>query len=193
MSPGSSTESYPAFAHIGLRENTGKNLNQITCPDRESNPDHLVSRLDALTVTPQVWTGGLISALNELHPLNNDILSQTALWFESNGFFLNQEKTINDHDKDHNKDNNRRDKDHDKEKGHSKDHDKDNKDQLKGPDKENKDHDKDYDKVNDKTRDRFKYQDENHDPCPGLCNDPCLGTCDPYHDPCYGPYRDRFP
>ncbi|KAJ4439118.1 hypothetical protein ANN_15075 [Periplaneta americana] len=30
MSPGSSTESYPAFAHIGLRENPGKNLNQIS-------------------------------------------------------------------------------------------------------------------------------------------------------------------
>ncbi|KAJ4443293.1 hypothetical protein ANN_04961 [Periplaneta americana] len=30
MSPGSSTESYPAFAHIGLRENPGKNLNQVT-------------------------------------------------------------------------------------------------------------------------------------------------------------------
>ncbi|KAJ4441171.1 hypothetical protein ANN_11022 [Periplaneta americana] len=28
MSPGSSTESYPAFAHIELRENHGKNLNQ---------------------------------------------------------------------------------------------------------------------------------------------------------------------
>ncbi|KAJ4432336.1 hypothetical protein ANN_20955 [Periplaneta americana] len=56
MSPGSRTESYPAFAHIGLRENPGKNLNQVTCPDRESNPGHLVSRPDALTVTPQVWT-----------------------------------------------------------------------------------------------------------------------------------------
>ncbi|KAJ4438654.1 hypothetical protein ANN_14601 [Periplaneta americana] len=54
MSPGSSTESYPAFAHLGLRENPGKNLNQVTCPDRESNPGHLVSRPDALTVTPQV-------------------------------------------------------------------------------------------------------------------------------------------
>ncbi|KAJ4437860.1 hypothetical protein ANN_13799 [Periplaneta americana] len=52
MSPGSSTESYPAFARIGLRENPGKNLNQVTCPDRDSNPGHLVS-LDALTVTPQ--------------------------------------------------------------------------------------------------------------------------------------------
>ncbi|KAJ4436462.1 hypothetical protein ANN_16493 [Periplaneta americana] len=30
-----------------------KNLNQVTCPDRESNPGHLVSRPDALTVTPQ--------------------------------------------------------------------------------------------------------------------------------------------
>ncbi|KAJ4426958.1 hypothetical protein ANN_26757 [Periplaneta americana] len=56
MSPGSSTESYPAFARIGLRENPGKNLNKVTCPDRDSNPGHLVSRPDALTVTPQVWT-----------------------------------------------------------------------------------------------------------------------------------------
>ncbi|KAJ4437533.1 hypothetical protein ANN_17678 [Periplaneta americana] len=29
MSPGSSTESYPAFAHIGLKENPGKNLNEM--------------------------------------------------------------------------------------------------------------------------------------------------------------------
>ncbi|KAJ4434006.1 hypothetical protein ANN_16325 [Periplaneta americana] len=56
MSSGSSTESYPAFARNGLRENPGKNLNQVTCPDRDSNPGHLVSRPDALTVTPQVWT-----------------------------------------------------------------------------------------------------------------------------------------
>ncbi|KAJ4439814.1 hypothetical protein ANN_07942 [Periplaneta americana] len=48
------TESYPAFARIGLRENPGKNLNQVTCPDRDSNPGHLVSQPDALTVTPQV-------------------------------------------------------------------------------------------------------------------------------------------
>ncbi|KAJ4431802.1 hypothetical protein ANN_20407 [Periplaneta americana] len=53
MSPGSSTESYPAFARIGLRENPRKNLNQVTCPDRVWNPGHLVSRPDALTVTPQ--------------------------------------------------------------------------------------------------------------------------------------------
>ncbi|KAJ4429711.1 hypothetical protein ANN_21915, partial [Periplaneta americana] len=50
MSSGSSTESYPAFAHVGLRENPGKNLNQVTCPDRESNPGHLVSRPDALSL-----------------------------------------------------------------------------------------------------------------------------------------------
>ncbi|KAJ4438603.1 hypothetical protein ANN_14550 [Periplaneta americana] len=48
MSPGSSIGSYPAFAHIGLRENFGKNLNQVTCPDREPNPGHLVSRPDAV-------------------------------------------------------------------------------------------------------------------------------------------------
>ncbi|KAJ4433925.1 hypothetical protein ANN_16239 [Periplaneta americana] len=53
MSPESSTESYPAFSRIGLRENPGKNLNQVTCPDRDSNPGHLVSQPDALTVTPQ--------------------------------------------------------------------------------------------------------------------------------------------
>ncbi|KAJ4429546.1 hypothetical protein ANN_21715 [Periplaneta americana] len=57
MSPGSNTESYPAFAHIGLRENPRKNLNQVTCPDRESNPGHMVSRPDALTVTPQKQYG----------------------------------------------------------------------------------------------------------------------------------------
>ncbi|KAJ4444366.1 hypothetical protein ANN_06158 [Periplaneta americana] len=56
MSPGSNTESYPAFAHIGLRENPGKNLNRITCSDRDSNPGHLVSRPHALTVTPQDFT-----------------------------------------------------------------------------------------------------------------------------------------
>ncbi|KAJ4432180.1 hypothetical protein ANN_20796 [Periplaneta americana] len=47
------TESYPAFARIGLSENPGKNLNQVTCPDRDSNPGHLVLQPDALTVTPQ--------------------------------------------------------------------------------------------------------------------------------------------
>ncbi|KAJ4436903.1 hypothetical protein ANN_17035 [Periplaneta americana] len=53
MSPGFSTESYPTCARIGLRENPGKNLNQVTCPDQDSNPGHLVSRPDALTITPQ--------------------------------------------------------------------------------------------------------------------------------------------
>ncbi|KAJ4445840.1 hypothetical protein ANN_12525 [Periplaneta americana] len=48
----SNTESYPAFARIGLRENPGKNLNQVTCSEQDSNPGHLVSRPDALTVTP---------------------------------------------------------------------------------------------------------------------------------------------
>ncbi|KAJ4432897.1 hypothetical protein ANN_15153 [Periplaneta americana] len=30
MNPEANTESYPAFAHIGLRENPGENLNQVT-------------------------------------------------------------------------------------------------------------------------------------------------------------------
>ncbi|KAJ4426446.1 hypothetical protein ANN_27260 [Periplaneta americana] len=60
MSPGSSTESYPAFARIGLRQNPGKKFNQITCPDRDSNPGHLVSRPDALTVTPQSKQASLV-------------------------------------------------------------------------------------------------------------------------------------
>ncbi|KAJ4440356.1 hypothetical protein ANN_08495, partial [Periplaneta americana] len=37
MSPGSSTESYPAFAHIGLRENPGKNLNQFLTISRNQH------------------------------------------------------------------------------------------------------------------------------------------------------------
>ncbi|KAJ4443812.1 hypothetical protein ANN_05593 [Periplaneta americana] len=67
MSPGSSTESYLAFVHIGLRENPGKNLNQVTFPDRDSNPGHLVSQPDALTVTPQVWTSCNISGDNVIY------------------------------------------------------------------------------------------------------------------------------
>ncbi|KAJ4435353.1 hypothetical protein ANN_17966 [Periplaneta americana] len=77
MSPGSSIESYPAFARIGLRENPGKNLIQVTCPDRDSNPGHLVSQPDALTGTPEVlgltpnsnvwvgawWIGFLLAAV----------------------------------------------------------------------------------------------------------------------------------
>ncbi|KAJ4438267.1 hypothetical protein ANN_14206 [Periplaneta americana] len=39
MSPGSSTDSYPAFAHIGLRKNPGKYLNQIfLCRSSSSSP-----------------------------------------------------------------------------------------------------------------------------------------------------------
>ncbi|KAJ4441087.1 hypothetical protein ANN_10937 [Periplaneta americana] len=47
MSPRVQHQSYPAFAHIGLRK-TRKNLNQVPCPDRDSNPGHLVSRPDTL-------------------------------------------------------------------------------------------------------------------------------------------------
>ncbi|KAJ4452284.1 hypothetical protein ANN_03803 [Periplaneta americana] len=40
MSPGSNNESYPAFAHIGLRENSGKNLNQDNREGLELNGLH---------------------------------------------------------------------------------------------------------------------------------------------------------
>ncbi|KAJ4450402.1 hypothetical protein ANN_01826 [Periplaneta americana] len=81
MSPGSSTESYPAFARIGLRENPEENLNQVTCPDRDSNPGHLVSRPDALTVTPQ-RTGGDPGgcSLQFFTWLFNDAVSTTGLF-----------------------------------------------------------------------------------------------------------------
>ncbi|KAJ4425842.1 hypothetical protein ANN_27468 [Periplaneta americana] len=49
MSPGSSTESCSYW----VEGKPGKNLNQVTCPDRDSNPGHLVLRPDALTITPQ--------------------------------------------------------------------------------------------------------------------------------------------
>ncbi|KAJ4431596.1 hypothetical protein ANN_20195 [Periplaneta americana] len=77
MSLGSSTESYPAFARIGLRENPGKNLNQVTCPDRDSNPGHLVSRPDALTVTPQVWTD-ISNLSSELKEVDNETASSSG-------------------------------------------------------------------------------------------------------------------
>ncbi|KAJ4430999.1 hypothetical protein ANN_19592 [Periplaneta americana] len=49
MSPGSSTESYPAFARIVWKKPQPGNL-----PRPGSNPGHLVSQPDALTVTPQL-------------------------------------------------------------------------------------------------------------------------------------------
>ncbi|KAJ4431589.1 hypothetical protein ANN_20188 [Periplaneta americana] len=68
MNSGSNTESYPAFAHIRLRENPEKNLNQVTCPDWESNPGHLVLRLDVLAVTPQSYIMLLEDPRSELSP-----------------------------------------------------------------------------------------------------------------------------
>ncbi|KAJ4435912.1 hypothetical protein ANN_18532 [Periplaneta americana] len=54
MSPGPSTDSYPAFAHIELKENLGINLNQVTCPNRDSKPSHLVSLSDVVTITSKI-------------------------------------------------------------------------------------------------------------------------------------------
>ncbi|KAJ4436580.1 hypothetical protein ANN_16613 [Periplaneta americana] len=86
MSPGSSTESYPAFARIGLRENPRKNLNQVTCPDRDSNPGHLVSQPDALTVTPQVvdFLVSLVRTnenLDDKMATTNQQRAQCVLWY----------------------------------------------------------------------------------------------------------------
>ncbi|KAJ4436522.1 hypothetical protein ANN_16553 [Periplaneta americana] len=53
MSPGTSTESYPAFAQIGLRENPGKDLNQLLhqlkpqdCRKRANFCDEMFRRID---------------------------------------------------------------------------------------------------------------------------------------------------
>ncbi|KAJ4440394.1 hypothetical protein ANN_08535 [Periplaneta americana] len=45
MSPGSNAESYPAFAHIGLRENPGKTLNQTPVDTAMSTCDSTVPRI----------------------------------------------------------------------------------------------------------------------------------------------------
>ncbi|KAJ4440122.1 hypothetical protein ANN_08259 [Periplaneta americana] len=42
--------------HEFLEELQMLQIFRVTCSDRESNPDYLVSRPDALTVTQQVWT-----------------------------------------------------------------------------------------------------------------------------------------
>ncbi|KAJ4431101.1 hypothetical protein ANN_19696 [Periplaneta americana] len=91
MSPGSNIESYPAFARIGLRENPGKNLNQITCPDRDSNPGQLVSQPDALTVTPKI--NGISDSemvFGEVRPKIRQRLSDNRLTFGKTSEKLNQ-------------------------------------------------------------------------------------------------------
>ncbi|KAJ4433810.1 hypothetical protein ANN_16122 [Periplaneta americana] len=70
------TESYPAFARIGLRENPGKTLKQVNCPDQDSNPGHLVSRPDALTVTPQIMPRSKSGVMRT--PINSDALKKTV-------------------------------------------------------------------------------------------------------------------
>ncbi|KAJ4425351.1 hypothetical protein ANN_27966, partial [Periplaneta americana] len=94
MSPGSNTESYPAFARIGLRDNPGKNLNQVTCPDQDSNPGHLVSQPDALTVTPQVWTRAmdLIKMEPEVDPL--DLQPQDSTHETEDNKDLSEERNV---------------------------------------------------------------------------------------------------
>ncbi|KAJ4434990.1 hypothetical protein ANN_23562 [Periplaneta americana] len=79
MSPGSSTESYPAFARIELRENPGKNLKQVTCPDGDSNPGHLISRPDVLTFTPQEWTVSVTSQYGDKSIMHIKAMDKMAL------------------------------------------------------------------------------------------------------------------
>ncbi|KAJ4437423.1 hypothetical protein ANN_17567 [Periplaneta americana] len=88
MSPGSSTESYPAFTHIGLRKNPGKNLNQVNCPDRDSDPGHLVSQPDALTDTlklnklelhSQIVMSACAIRETTMGKIVNDVLDQRSL------------------------------------------------------------------------------------------------------------------
>ncbi|KAJ4450793.1 hypothetical protein ANN_02223 [Periplaneta americana] len=57
MSPGSSTESYPAFAPIGLRENPGKNLNQtVRVSVMDSKVAALMAALRAHLLAPVLAT-----------------------------------------------------------------------------------------------------------------------------------------
>ncbi|KAJ4427497.1 hypothetical protein ANN_25145 [Periplaneta americana] len=51
---GSKTNAQLSLRATMCSENPGKNLNQVTCPDQDSNPGHLVSWPDSLTVTPQI-------------------------------------------------------------------------------------------------------------------------------------------
>ncbi|KAJ4432391.1 hypothetical protein ANN_21010 [Periplaneta americana] len=98
MSPESSTESYPAFTRIGLRENPGKNLNQVTCPDRDSNPGHLVSRPDALTrLNGARYQDFLINALPTLLEYV-PCQQRLQMWFMHDGtpahFFRNEREHL---------------------------------------------------------------------------------------------------
>ncbi|KAJ4437045.1 hypothetical protein ANN_17179 [Periplaneta americana] len=97
MSPGSCTESYPAFAHTGLRENPGKNLNQVTCPNRESNPGHLGSQPEALTACiPPVLELELSELIGRglLAMLRPDVSSTTAADIISGEALINPNNTI---------------------------------------------------------------------------------------------------
>ncbi|KAJ4441860.1 hypothetical protein ANN_11720 [Periplaneta americana] len=75
MSPGSSTESYPAFARIGLRENPGKNLNQVTFRDRDPNPGYLVSQPDT-TVNKETGCSSINGTSTNNGPVKRKLLGR---------------------------------------------------------------------------------------------------------------------
>ncbi|KAJ4433581.1 hypothetical protein ANN_15891 [Periplaneta americana] len=58
----SNAESYSAFALNELRENVGKNLIQLTCPNQNLNLGPLVARSDMLTVIPHRWTRNFLQS-----------------------------------------------------------------------------------------------------------------------------------
>ncbi|KAJ4431221.1 hypothetical protein ANN_19818 [Periplaneta americana] len=66
MISGSSTGSYPAFTHIGLRENPGKNLNQTIFSSEKRQKNTVVSPLSLSTVLSMVQQGSGGNTLKEL-------------------------------------------------------------------------------------------------------------------------------
>ncbi|KAJ4437062.1 hypothetical protein ANN_17197 [Periplaneta americana] len=67
MSPGSSTESYPAFARIGLRENLGKNLNQEWADAGLKVYDVTLRSESALNMTERIKTKSSTPSCSEMN------------------------------------------------------------------------------------------------------------------------------
>ncbi|KAJ4425979.1 hypothetical protein ANN_27605 [Periplaneta americana] len=72
-----------------------KNLNQITCPDRDSNPGHLVSRPDALAVTPQCAVSSTQKFLVQQHITTSKHQANKQLNSKQRQLFLTQPTTSN--------------------------------------------------------------------------------------------------
>ncbi|KAJ4433194.1 hypothetical protein ANN_15451 [Periplaneta americana] len=66
MSPGFSTESYSAFAHIGLRENPGKNLNQVVRSGLRGGQSREANVLTNLVIHYTYYVTSVCEYLNEM-------------------------------------------------------------------------------------------------------------------------------